>query len=200
MATPQKDSSISVQLRKLAEQQLEGGTAPSTKGWYSSAQALAMLHRLASDPASAADALKLLHELQVHQVELDLQHEQIEQERGLYAESLEAYVDLFDAAPFVYLTLDREGKLQDASRVGAKWLGGPREQWLRRQVWVFFAPESRAAIQDALSRLQTGSASVTFMARPVAGGVGLQVTAAIAHNSSTVLLAFMPVTATHSSI
>lgn len=82
------DSSKLSELRQHAEARLNGGQAPKTLGWSSSAQALSLLHRLASDPASAADALKLLHELQVHQVELDLQHEQMEQQLLELSETL----------------------------------------------------------------------------------------------------------------
>lgn len=67
-------------LRQRAEGRLEEGMAPATLGWSTGTGALTLLHRLAGDPASAGDALKLLHELQVHQVELDLQHEQMEQQ------------------------------------------------------------------------------------------------------------------------
>ena len=196
ISTPKADADIAAQLRMVAEDRLKSGTAPSTKGWRSGSQTLALLHSLASDPARATDALKLLHELQVHQVELDLQHEQIEQERRLYAESMEAYIDLFDFAPFVYLTMDVDGRLLDASRVGAEWLGVPRDEWLRRQVGPFFAPESRQTIQDALRRLQAGGASVTFTARPAAGGASVQVTATAAHENRPVLMAFMPVAQT----
>ena len=92
--------------------------------------------------------------------------------------------------------MDGDGKLLDASRVGAEWLGVPRDEWLRRQVGQFFAPESRQAIQDALRRLQAGSASVTFTARPAAGGVGVQVTATAVRDKHPVLMAFMPIAPT----
>lgn len=199
MSTPREDPGITGQLRTIAEDRLKSGTAPSTKCWPSSAQTLALLHSLASDPARATDALKLLHELQVHQVELDLQHEQIEQERLLYAESLEAYIDLFESAPYAYLTLDLEDRLLDASHVGAEWLGVPREEWLRRQVWAFFAPESRLAIQNALGHLRTGGASTTFSARPAAGGDAVQVSVSAARDSRPVLMAFMPIARTPGS-
>ena len=70
------------QLRVDAEDRLEHGTAPPTRGWPTGSEALRLLHSLASAPASASEALKLLHELQVHQVELDLQREQMEQKRS----------------------------------------------------------------------------------------------------------------------
>lgn len=192
MPTPNDHSATVGQLRTVAEDKLKSGTAPSTKGWPSSAQTLTLLHSLASDPARATDALKLLHELQVHQVELDLQHEQLEQERLLYAQSMEAYIDLFDAAPCVYLTLDAKGRLLDASRIGDAWLGVPRSEWLRRPVWTFFASESRMTIQNALGQLLTGSETTTFTARSAAAGDTVQVTVCAARERRPVLMAFMP--------
>jgi hypothetical protein len=76
-----EDLSAHVQLRQKAETRISGGNAPATKGWTLGAASLMLLHRLASNPDTASDALKLLHELQVHQVELDLQHEHINDER-----------------------------------------------------------------------------------------------------------------------
>jgi len=193
MSTPSADPKTAAQLRAIAEERLRSGTAPATSGWPSGSQALALLHTLASDPATATDALKLLHELQVNQVELDLQHEQMEQERRLFAESLEDYIDLFDYAPFAYLTLDLDGKLLEANRVGAEWLEIPRDEWARCRVEQFFAPESRQAIQAALRQLPAASASVAFMARPAAGGGDLHVTVSTVRNQRPVLMAFMPI-------
>ena len=115
------------------------------------------------------------------------------QERLLYAQSLEAYIDLFESAPYIYLTVDPEGRLLDASHMGAKWLGIPRDEWLRRQVWAFFAPESRLTIQNALRQLHTGSASTTFTARSVSGD-DVQVMSSTGRGNRPVLMAFMSIT------
>jgi PAS domain S-box-containing protein len=198
MSTPRADPSLAAQLRTVAEERLRTGTAPVTNGWRSGSQSLALLHGLASDPARAAEALKLLHELQVHQVELDLQHEQMEQERREYADSLETYIALFDGAPFAYLTMDFDGKLLEANRIGAQWLGVPRDEWPGSQIERFFAPESRQAMQDALGRLHKGSANVTFTARPAAGGA-VQVAAVAIPDKRLVLMALMPIAETPGS-
>ncbi len=195
MSTPTTPPSIAARLRTVAEERLRSGTAPATNGWSSGSQTLALLHSLASDPARAADALKLLQELQVHQVELDLQHEQVEEERRHYADSLESYVDLFDGAPFAYLTMDFAGKLLDANRIGAQWLGIPRDEWPGLQVEQFFVPESRQSIQAALGRLHEGSATVTFTARPAAGGT-VHVAATAVRNKRLALMALMPIAET----
>ena len=79
MPTANTEQHARAELRVTAEERLNRGSAPATRGGSTGAPALASLHRLANAPASASDALKLLHELQVHQVELDLQHEQAEQ-------------------------------------------------------------------------------------------------------------------------
>ena len=110
---------MDMKLRRNAEERLEKGTAPFSRGLPAGTQALTLLHGLASTPETATDALKLLHELQVHQVELDLQHEQAEQECRQFAEDLANYTCLFDLAPFAYLSLDPEGLVIAANRIAA---------------------------------------------------------------------------------
>ena len=77
---------MNMKLRQSAVERLVKGIAPATRGSSLGTEALTLLHGLASTPQTASDALKLLHELQVHQVELDLQHEQAEQECRQLAE------------------------------------------------------------------------------------------------------------------
>jgi hypothetical protein len=93
------DSSGQPTLRQQAHHQLVAGVAPQSRGWGVSVEALTLLHRLASQPGSASDALKLLHELQVHQVELDLQQAQLEANERELNDELSRYRLLFEQAP-----------------------------------------------------------------------------------------------------
>ena len=63
--------------------------------------------------SSEADMLKLIHELEVHQIELEMQNEElvIAKETAEIAE--EKYTELYDFAPCGYLSLTKEGKITD---------------------------------------------------------------------------------------
>src|SRR5690606_2737816 len=99
MSIPPTDTNARPGLRLDAEARLKEGSAPSAKVWSTGANALSLLYTLASSPASADDALKLLHELQVHQVELDLLHEQVDNTQRELAEELARYKAFYESAP-----------------------------------------------------------------------------------------------------
>ena len=190
-------------LRKNAEERIKGGTAPVTRGWPAGKQALALLHGLASAPESASEALKLLHELQVHQVELDLQHEQAEQDRRQITEDLTNYIALFDLAPFAYLRLYPEGLVIAANRIAADWLApeiapeiapetGQREEWAGCRIEDLLAPECRATVQHLFAALRKGAGRQTCAVQSRAGGASAHAVATAMPGGGPVLMAFVP--------
>jgi len=66
---------------------------------------------------------KLLHELQVHQVELEMQNTELEQTRSDLESSLASYADLYDFAPIGYFTIDARGCIHNVNMTGAEMLG-----------------------------------------------------------------------------
>jgi PAS domain S-box-containing protein len=142
-------------LRHVAEERLRGGVPPPAHGgWTTGVEALNVLHNLAGSPESAGDALKLLHELQVHQVELAMQHEQLEQSRTEVAESLERYVERFDFAPVAYFTVEPDGRIVEGNLAGADLFEIDRAELPGRSIESLVAADSRAALGAVLNRLR----------------------------------------------
>ncbi len=186
---------MSLKLRQSAEERLEKGTAPVSKGWTTGMPALSLLHGLATAPATASDALKLLHELQVHQVELDLQHEQAEQDRQQLAEDLSDSAELFDLAPFAYLTLHPDGLVIAANRIATSWLApeaSELEACAGRRIEDLLAPECRAAVRDLLAALRKGEGRQTCAVQSRAGGANAHAVATATPADGRVLMAFVP--------
>ncbi len=182
-------------LRTNAEERIKEGTAPLTRGGATGTQALTLLHRLASAPESASDALKLLHELQVHQVELDLQHEEAEQDRRQLTEDLKNCTMLFALAPFAYLTLDPEGLVIAANRIAGDWLAaqaGEEEAWAGRRIENLLAPECGAAVRGMFAALRKGEGRQTCVVQSRAAGASAHAVATATPGGEQVLMAIVP--------
>ena len=147
------------ELRHEAEGRLAAGTARSTVGRAAGAEALKLLQALATSPATAGDALKFFHELQVHQVELDLQQEELERSRKELHETLDRYVESYDLAPVGLLTIDRSCKIIESNLRCAELLGVDPTTLGGRRIDSFMTEESRPALVAMLRRLTDGGGS-----------------------------------------
>lgn len=107
---------------------------------------------------TADETLRLLHELQVHQIELEMQNEELGKVTDELEKSLEKYSDLFDFAPMGYFTLDRIGTISAANLSGASLLGIERGRLLGRRLGLFISEESRTAFADFLEKVFISSA------------------------------------------
>jgi PAS domain S-box-containing protein len=155
------ESRIGLNLRIDAETRLRDGCAPESSRVPSDVGALTLLHRLASAPASADDALKLLHELQVHQGELDLQHEQLETTRHELAEDLALYQGLFQFAPAAYFNVGSGGEIIESNLAGADLLGVSQDELVGRCIDSFLAPSSRPLLLALMQQVRENGSGVS---------------------------------------
>src|ERR1700731_2473027 len=147
-------------LRHLAEARLRDGTPPpSIGGWATGVDALTLLHDLAGSPAAAGDALKLLHELQVHQVELTLQHEQLQQGQAEITEALDRYVERFEFAPVGYFIVEPDGRIIEANLIAGELFEIEKSELSGRPVESLVSPESRLTLRALLDGLRPDRAA-----------------------------------------
>jgi PAS domain S-box-containing protein len=124
------------------------------------------------------DTARLIHELQVHQIELETQREELQQARSQAEALLAQQLDLYDSAPVGYLTLGREGAIRQANLAGAHLLGAERSRLVNRPFGLFVAEADRRAFSDFLNRVfagQTGESCVVTLPRQGSGPLVVQI-------------------------
>ena len=115
-------------------------------------KALTVLYELASTAETAPDALALLHELQVHQVELELQDEELRRTRVETEATLARYAALFDLAPVAYLAVDAGLVVQEANAAAARLLGAGPDELPGRSLASRLSPQGAAALGELVAQ------------------------------------------------
>lgn len=107
-------------------------------------------------PNSEADARRLLQELQVHQVELEIQNAELQEARNRTEVLLEKYTDLYDFAPVGYLSLDEQGRILEVNLTGAALLGVERSRLIKQPLLRYMVPRSQPAFLAFLEQVFAG--------------------------------------------
>ena len=110
-------------------------------------RAEAQTRRMEADalPRSAAESDALLHELRVHQIELEMQNEELRRAQLALDISRARYFDLYDLAPVGYVTVSAEGKIVEANLRASAMLLTPRDELMNMSLSRFIV----AAQQDS---------------------------------------------------
>jgi PAS domain S-box-containing protein len=99
------------------------------------------------------DAIKLLHELQVHQIELEMQNEELIQANETAETALKKYTMLYDFAPMGYFTLDPDGNICELNFTGAEILGDKRFSLVNSNFKLFISEDSRPVFDRFFSKI-----------------------------------------------
>jgi PAS domain S-box-containing protein len=118
-------------LRRRAEERLkEGRSSP------------------AGSKEEGKDALALIHELQVHQIELEMQNEELKLSKLETEQALTKCSDLYDFSPIGLFAFDVQGLIQEVNLAGARLLGKERRNLMNRHFQLFVAPKDRPFFDD----------------------------------------------------
>jgi len=137
------------------------GHADAASPRASPATALGVLFELASSPSTSGDALALLHELQVHQVEVELQAEELRGSRGELEARLIRQTQLYDLAPAACFTIDRNTAICESNLAGARLFGTERDALPGRRLEQLFTPDSGGSLRAMLADVRDRAAPRT---------------------------------------
>lgn len=84
--------------------------------------------QIISSQETVSDIKKLLHELQVHQIEIEMQNEELMKMQEELTYQKNKYSDLYDFAPVGYIVMDKNGKILDTNQSFCIMLGIPKSQ------------------------------------------------------------------------
>ncbi len=99
------------------------------------------------------DASRLVHELQVHQIELEMQNEELRQAYDTAETALKKYTMLYDLAPMGYFTLDSNGSICELNFTGADLLDDKRFKLINSNLKLFISEDSRPVFNDFFKKV-----------------------------------------------
>ena len=151
-----------------------------------------------SAPPTFAELQRLVHELAVHQIELELQNEELQDSRAALETYLRKYTDLYDFSPVGYVTLDPTGLILHINLPGARMLGTERFRLIGQPFAHYVSVEHRSAVASLLHEVfRDQSRRVLVVELPKSGDERcvVHVEAIISENESECRLALLDITA-----
>ena len=103
-----------------------------------------LLHRLQDMPSQwSTDIHSLVHELKVHQIEMEMQNDELRQAQTSLEASHERYVALYDFAPVGYFTINDRSLIIEANLTAARLLGVEHKELIDRRLTDFINREDQ---------------------------------------------------------
>jgi PAS domain S-box-containing protein len=96
-----------------------------------------------SEMLGSVETQRLVHELRVHQIELEIQNEDLRCAQEKLEASRARFVDLYDFAPVGYVTVSEAGLIVEANLTAATQMGVARSKLLRQPLTKYIFPEDQ---------------------------------------------------------
>lgn len=137
-----------------ASQGNQGGTR-SAELLRRRAEALLARSPARQSPSGDEELRQLVHEFGVHQIELEMQNDELRQTQQRLEALQQSYFDLYELAPTAYFTLDYLGTVTGVNQAGTHLLGISREKlqgrlfgdFVQKEMWDQFQDHRRRAVQ-----------------------------------------------------
>ncbi len=147
--------------------------------------------------SSEADMQKLIHELGVHHIELEMQNEElvIAKEKAEIAE--DKYTALYDFAPCGYLSLTKEGKITELNFAAAQMLGKERLHLIKNKFDLFISYNTRSVFNLFLQRVFASKVKQTCevtIATKENAPIYVAISGVVSQNDETCLLTLIDIT------
>jgi PAS domain S-box-containing protein len=125
-----------------------------------------------TEDLSNGDLQRLVHELRVHQIELELQNEELREAHAELAQSRERYFDLYHYAPAGYVTVDNAGMILEANFTFCEMAGAGYELVVRKPFAAFIAQSDQQHFYNTRKQFfaEKGSRTQTLSLRQDKGG------------------------------
>jgi len=118
---------------------------------------LKLKHQETHIPATETDIKRLLHELQVHQIELEMQNEELRMANETAEAALKKYTILYDLAPLGFFILSQDGSICELNFTGAEILDDRRFSLVNSNFKLFVSEETRPVFNAFFTRLYTSN-------------------------------------------
>lgn len=120
-----------------------------------------LLEHSKKDFSGESEYMKLIQELSIHQIELELQNEELKEAREAEREIKEKYIQLYDFAPSGYLSLDKEGTITELNQYAAKLLGREKSRLINASFSNFLKSDFKPFFTNFLMNVLNSSFSQT---------------------------------------
>lgn len=115
---------------------------------------------------------RVVHDLKVHQIELEMQNRALREAQGALEESRARYADLYDFAPIAYCTLEKDGRIREANLSATGYFGVDRSALVGKPISALVAVDDRPALRNHLRRCVQDKVRVTGELRMLVPGLG----------------------------